>query len=128
MDETLHIILNLSIAVFIAGVLFVSGLEVTFAQVVTPLKNRASVSRALLANVVLAPLIVYGMSVLFPLERPFMIGVLLYGFASGAPYTPKLVATARGRVGKTNALSAWRPTRHNKLVPRNSDSRMGPMG
>jgi len=103
--ETLHIILNLSIAVFIAGVLFVSGLEVTFAQVLTPLKNRASVSRALLANVVLAPLIVYAMSVVFPLERPFMIGVLLYGFASGAPYTPKLVATAGGDVPSSIGLT-----------------------
>ncbi|MBW1760312.1 MAG: hypothetical protein JRJ64_02250 [Deltaproteobacteria bacterium] len=89
MLETLHIVLDLSIVVFIAGVLFASGLEVTFEQVLTPLKNRAFVSRALLANVVLAPLIVYAGSIVFPLERPFMIGVLLYGFASGAPYTPK---------------------------------------
>jgi len=96
--EALHIALDVSIAVFIAGVLFASGLEVTFEQVLTPLKNRPVVIRGLLANVVLAPLIVYGMSIVFPLERPFMIGVLLYGFASGAPYTPKLVSAAAGDV------------------------------
>ena len=105
MLETLHIILDLSIVVFIAGVLFASGLEVTLEQVVTPLKNRALVSRALLANVVLAPLIVYVGSVVFPLERPFMIGVLLYGFASGAPYTPKLVAAAAGDVPSAIGLT-----------------------
>ena len=105
MLETLHIILDLSIVVFIAGVLFASGLEVTLEQVVTPLKNRALVSRALLANVVLAPLIVYVGSVVFPLERPFMIGVLLYGFASGAPYTPKLVAAAAGDVPSSIGLT-----------------------
>jgi BASS family bile acid:Na+ symporter len=98
MLELLHIALDVSIAVFIAGVLFASGLEVTFEQVLTPLKNRPVVIRGLLANVVLAPLIVYGMSIVFPLERPFMIGVLLYGFASGAPYTPKLVSAAAGDV------------------------------
>jgi len=98
MLETLHVVLDISIAVFIAGVLFASGLEVTFEQVLTPLKNRSVVIRGLLANIVLAPLVVYAMSIVFPLERPFMIGVLLYGFASGAPYTPKLVGAAAGDV------------------------------
>jgi len=94
MHEALKIVLDLSIALFIGGVLFVAGLEVTLAQALEPLKNRPVLVRALLANIVLAPLVVYGMSVLFPLERPFMIGVLLYGFAAGAPYTPKLVSMA----------------------------------
>lgn len=90
--------MNVTIAVFIAGVLFTSGLEVTFEQVLTPLKDRPVVARALLANIVIVPLFVYGMSVVCPLERPYMIGVLLYGFASGAPYTPKLVSAAAGNV------------------------------
>lgn len=104
MHETLEIILNVSIAVFIAGVLFSAGLEVTFKQVFTPLRNAPVVARALLANVILTPLIVYGMSLWFPLERPYMIGVLLYGFAAGAPYTPKLVGVAAGDV--PNSIAA----------------------
>jgi BASS family bile acid:Na+ symporter len=59
----------------------------------------------LLANVVLAPLIIYAMSVLFPLEGPYMIGVLLYGFASGAPYTPRLVSVAAGDVPNSIGLT-----------------------
>jgi len=101
----LHIILNICIAVFIAGVLFTAGLEVTFEQALAPLKDRSLVSRTVLANVVLGPLVVYAMSVFFPLERPFMIGVLLYGFASGAPYTPKLVALAAGDVPNAIGLT-----------------------
>lgn len=104
MHETLEIILNVSIAVFIAGVLFSAGLEVTFKQVLTPLRNAPVVARALLANLILTPLIVYGMSLWFPLERPYMIGVLLYGFAAGAPYTPKLVGVAAGDV--PNSIAA----------------------
>jgi BASS family bile acid:Na+ symporter len=100
----LEILLNISIAVFIAGVLFAAGLDVTFEQVLKPLKNVGLVSRALLANVVLAPLFVYGMSLVFPLERPYMIGVLLYGCAAGAPYTPKLVGAASGHV--PNSIAA----------------------
>ena len=90
--------MNVTIAVFIAGVLFTSGLEVTFEQVLTPLKDRSVVARALLANILIVPLFVYGMSIVYPLDRPYMIGVLLYGFASGAPYTPKLVSAAAGNV------------------------------
>jgi len=105
MLDALHLILDIAIAVFIAGALFTSGLEVTFEEVLTPLRNRSVVGRALLANVVLAPLLVYAMSVLFPLERPYMIGVLLYGFASGAPYTPRLVSVAAGDVPNSIGLT-----------------------
>jgi ACR3 family arsenite transporter len=105
MLEALHTVLNLSVSLFIAGVLFVAGLEVTFAQALAPLKNRSILIRSLLANIVLAPLIVYAMSIVFPLERPFMIGVLLYGFAAGAPYTPKLVSVAAGDVPTSIGLT-----------------------
>jgi len=102
--ETLEIVLNVAIAVFIAGVLFTAGLEVTFRQVFEPMKNAGLVARTLVANVLLVPLVVYAMSLFFPLEPPFMIGVLLYGFASGAPYTPKLVNVAGGDV--PNSIAA----------------------
>jgi len=104
MYETLEVILNISIAVFIAGVLFSAGLEVTIEQVLKPLRNGPVVARALIANLLLTPLFVYAMSVWFPLERPYMIGVLLYGFAAGAPYTPKLVGAAAGDV--PNSIAA----------------------
>jgi BASS family bile acid:Na+ symporter len=100
----LEILLNISIALFIAGVLFTAGLEVTFEQVFKPLRNGPVVARALIANLILTPLIVYTMSIWFPLERPYMIGVLLYGFAAGAPYTPKLVRAAAGDV--PNSIAA----------------------
>ena len=105
MNGTLEIILNVSIAVFIAGVLFSAGLEVTLEQVLRPLRNAPVVARALVANLILTPLIVYGMSLWFPLERPYMIGVLLYGFAAGAPYTPKLVGAAAGDVPSSIAAT-----------------------
>lgn len=104
MFEILEVVLNVSIAIFIAGVLFAAGLEVTVEQVSKPLRNAPVVARALIANLILTPLIVYGMSIWFPLERPYMIGVLLYGFAAGAPYTPKLVGAAAGDV--PNSIAA----------------------
>jgi len=104
MFAILEVVLNISIALFIAGVLFAAGLEVTFEQVSKPLRNAPVVARGLIANLILTPLIVYGMSIWFPLERPYMIGVLLYGFAAGAPYTPKLVSAAAGDV--PNSIAA----------------------
>ena len=100
----LEIILNVAIAVFIAGVLFAAGLEVTFQQVLQPMRNAGLVTRALVANLVIVPLLIYGASTVFPLEEPYMIGVLLYGFAAGAPYTPKLVGLAGGDV--PNSIAA----------------------
>ena len=104
MLEILEVVMNVAIAVFIAGVLFNAGLEVTFEQVLRPMKNARVVARALIANIVLVPLVVYGMAIVFPLERPYMIGILLYGFAAGAPYTPKLVAVAAGDI--PNSIAA----------------------
>ena len=101
MLEILQVVLDVAIATFIAGALFTAGLEVTLQQVFAPLKDTSSVARTLLANVVLMPLFVYGMSVVFPLEQPFMVGVLLYGIASGAPYTPRLVSVAGADVASS---------------------------
>ena len=104
MLEALEVVLNVTIALFIAGVLFAAGLEVTFQQVLEPMKRAGLVARALIANLIVVPLAVYGASVVYPLERPYMIGVLLYGFAAGAPYTPKLVNVAGGNV--PNSIAA----------------------
>ncbi|HSN82392.1 MAG TPA: bile acid:sodium symporter [Polyangiales bacterium] len=105
MLEALELILNVAIAVFIAGALFTAGLEVTFEQVLEPLRDLSNVGRALLANVVLTPLLVHALIILYPLERPYSIGLLLYGFASGAPYTPRLVGVARGDVSSSIGLT-----------------------
>lgn len=105
MLEALEVVLNVAIAVFIAGVLFTAGLEVTFQQALEPMRNVGLVTRTLLANLVMVPLLVYGASILYPLERPFMIGVLLYGFSAGAPYTPKLVDVAGGDVPSSIAAT-----------------------
>ena len=105
MLEALEVVLNVAIAVFIAGVLFTAGLEVTFQQALEPMRNVGLVTRTLLANLVMVPLLVYGASILYPLERPFMIGVLLYGFSAGAPYTPKLVNVAGGDVPSSIAAT-----------------------
>ena len=104
MLEILEVVLNVAIALFIAGVLFTAGLEVTIEEVFRPMKNAGLVTRAVVANLILVPAFVYGMSVVFPLERPYMIGVLLYGVAAGAPYTPKLVNVAGGHV--PNSIAA----------------------
>jgi len=104
MHDALKLTLDIAIAVFIAGALFTAGLEVTLEQVFTPLRNRRIVGRALLANVVLAPLFIYAMSIVFPLGHPYRIGVLLYGVASGAPYTPRLVGVAAGDVPSSIGL------------------------
>lgn len=105
MLQALEIALNVAIAVFIAGALLTAGLEVSLAQVLEPLKNLSSVIRAVIVNVVLVPLLTYAMVFWFALETPYMIGLLLYGVASGAPYTPRLVAVANADVSSSIGLT-----------------------
>lgn len=105
MVEALEIVLNVAIAIFIAGALFTAGLEVSFAQVIEPLKDGSSVARALIANVVIVPALTYAVTSWLPLEEPYLIGVLLYGVASGAPYTPRLVAVAKADVPRSVGLT-----------------------
>lgn len=105
MVGVLEIVLNLSIAIFIAGVLFAAGLEVSISQVLEPMKSARLVGRTLISNLLVVPLFVYGMSVVFPMERPYAIGLLLYGFSAGAPYTPKLVGVAAGDVPSSIAAT-----------------------
>ncbi|MGD8824685.1 MAG: bile acid:sodium symporter [Myxococcales bacterium] len=105
MLEALETVLNVAIVVFIAGALFTAGLEVSFAQVLEPLKDLPTVARTLVANVLLVPILTYAMTSLFPLEKPYLVGVLLYGVASGAPYTPRLVAVANADVPRSIGLT-----------------------
>jgi BASS family bile acid:Na+ symporter len=75
-----------------------TGLSLTVAQILQPLKNGLLVILALLANFVLAPLLAYGIILVIPLDQSLQIGLIVLATTAGAPFLVKEVAAAKGNL------------------------------
>ena len=86
----------------LSGLLFVvasmlgTGLSLSVAQIVRPLKNIPLVILALVANFVLVPLLAYGITHLLSLDEPLKIGLVVLSTVAGAPFLVKEVQAAKG--------------------------------
>ena len=86
----------------LSGLLFVvasmlgTGLSLSVAQIVRPLKNIPLVLLALVANFVLVPLLAYGVIHLLSLDEPLKIGLVILSTVAGAPFLVKEVQAAKG--------------------------------
>lgn len=96
--DLVTLIAQLSGLLFIVTSMLAMGLSLTVAQIVQPLKNVRLVILALVANFVVAPLLAYLITLIFPLEQPLKIGLIVLATAAGAPFLPKLVQGAKGNV------------------------------
>ena len=81
---------------FIVGSMLATGLSLTTAQILQPLKNARLVILALLANFVLVPLLAYGIARLIPLDESLKIGLIVLATVAGAPFLVKEVQAAQG--------------------------------
>ena len=95
---------NLGVLVFIIASMLGMGFGLTIPQIITPLKNRKLVIMSLVANFVLVPLLALLIVWIIPLSEGLKIGVILVGFAAGAPFLPKLVQVAKGDMAFTAGL------------------------
>ena len=75
-----------------------TGLGLTVAQILQPLKNARLVILALLANFVLVPLLAFVITLVIPLEQSLQIGLIVLATLAGAPF---LVMEVRGRQGQS---------------------------
>jgi len=98
MNEILQIIFKISVLVFVIGSMLSMGLNLTIKQIAEPLKNTKLVIMALIANFVVVPLFVYGMTMIVPLSEGYRIGLILLSIAAGAPFLPKLADIAKSDV------------------------------
>jgi predicted Na+-dependent transporter len=86
----------------LSGLLFVvasmlgTGLSLTVAQIVRPLKNVPLVILALVANFVLVPLLAWGITSLITLDEPLRIGLIVLSTVAGAPFLVKEIQAAKG--------------------------------
>ena len=92
----------LSTIAALSGLLFVvcsmlgTGLSLTVAQIIQPLKNVRLVILALLANFVLVPLLAFLINRVLPLDQSLQIGLVVLATTAGAPFLVKEVQAAKG--------------------------------
>lgn len=95
---------NLGVLVFIITSMLGMGFGLTVPQILAPLRNRRLVAVSLAANFVLVPLLALAIARIVPLAEGLQVGLILVGFAAGAPFLPKLVQVAKGDMAFTAGL------------------------
>ncbi len=98
MNEILQITFKISVLVFVVGSMIGMGLGLTIKQIMDPLKDLKLVIMSLIANFILVPIFVYGITILLPLSEGYKIGLILLSIAAGAPFLPKLADIAKSNV------------------------------
>ena len=81
--EFFSAIAALSGLTFVVAGMLGTGLSLTVAQVLGPLKNRRLVIVALVANFVLVPLLAYVITLVLPLDEPLEIGLIVLACVAG---------------------------------------------
>ena len=99
MKEVLEVVVDVLMFAFVAGSMITSGLGLTIPQIIEPFKNKKMVLLSLIANFVLVPLFAFGIVWILPVSEGVRIGIILLAVSGGAPFIPKIVETAKGRVG-----------------------------
>jgi BASS family bile acid:Na+ symporter len=95
----MHITLPLaSVLLFLVSLMFLVGLLVPPGDVLATLKNPSLIVRALVANVVLMPLLAILITDAVRLPEDIAIGVLLMSAAPGVPFLPRMVGSAKGNL------------------------------
>jgi predicted Na+-dependent transporter len=95
---------TLGVLIFIVTSMLGMGFSLTIPQILTPLKNRNLILMSLVANFILVPILTLLIVRIIPLSEGLQIGLILVGFAAGAPFLPKLVQVAKGDMAFTAGL------------------------
>jgi BASS family bile acid:Na+ symporter len=95
---------TLGVLIFVITSMLGMGFSLTIPQIMAPLKNRRLIIMSLLANFILVPILALVIVTVIPVSEGLQIGLILVGFAAGAPFLPKLVHMAKGGMAFTAGL------------------------
>jgi len=104
LDPFLIAVGTLGVLVFIVTSMFGMGLNLTIPQIMAPLKNTRMVLLVLIANFIVVPILTLLIVRIVPLSEGLQIGLILAGFAAGAPFLPKLIQVAKGDMAFTAGI------------------------
>lgn len=102
--ETVQLLFNAVLVVFIVSTMLSAGLTTTFGQVRGVLSHLPLVAAVLVVGFVLRPLIGWGTAEIFGLAVPAYIAMVLVWSCPGAPFGAKLVMTAKADVQSAAVL------------------------
>ena len=108
---------TLGVLVFIVTSMVGMGLNLTIPQIMAPLKNTRLVLLALVANFIIVPILTLLIVRLIPLSEGLQIGLILAGFAAGAPFLPKLIQVAKGDMAFTAGIMVSADGGNSCLLP-----------
>jgi predicted Na+-dependent transporter len=98
MQETMLMLINLFVLVFVLTSMFGTGLSLTMTEILDPLKNAKLVILALVANFILVPALAYTIALVLNLSEGQSAGLLILAACAGAPFLPKLASIAKGNL------------------------------
>ena len=107
--------------VFLVSVMLSVGLEVTGRQVLDALRNVRLMGRALLANLVLVPILGLVLVRLIPMAPDVAAGVLILAAAPGAPFAVQFTSKVRDpppRSARGAEMHGWAPRRFRVAMAR----------
>lgn len=104
MGDTIMLLLNLLILIFVVTSMFGTGLSLTVGQIIEPLRNIQAVVLALVANFVAVPALAYIIALVLGLDEGFRTGLIIISTVAGAPFLPKLAQVAKGDVALSVGL------------------------
>jgi BASS family bile acid:Na+ symporter len=96
--DTLHMLFNAVTVIFIGATMFAAGLGATIAALRGILTNVPLLLLALLANMVVVPLLGWGIGALFSLPSAAFIALVLVASSPGGPFGAKLAMVQDGEV------------------------------
>ncbi len=97
-------LLNISLVIFMVGNLLDMGLRLKLQEAIRGLRNVRFVMLSLLWGFILLPGLAYLLTVVVPMEPPYVIGLLLLSLAPCAPFLAPMVDRARGDMSYTAAF------------------------
>jgi len=98
MKEIIEILFKVFMFAFVSGSMISLGLGLTISQLIEPFKNIRMVILSIVANFVIVPLFALGMVWVLPVSEGVRVGILLLSISGGAPFIPKVVEIAKGKI------------------------------
>ncbi len=96
MNELLSQAAGPLVALFLVAAMFSLGLDLTVREIVGSLRDRGLVTKSLLVNLVLVPLLAVALTSLIPMHEGLRIGIVVYAIAAGTEGGPKFVQMIGG--------------------------------
>jgi len=104
MADALTILIVTFGLLFVVGHMLAMGLSLTPRMIIEPLRDLKLLFLTFLANFIIIPAVVIGLTSVLPLPEDVAVGMTILALSAGAPFVPKLAKIAKGDVALSVGL------------------------